>query len=178
MAVRLSAICAGRTLTPLPPGRFLLLISVRGWVDPRAIVRLKVLGQLKNLMTSSGIEPASTNYATACPPLLCNSWYIRHRNVGWWLQITKYFCPCCSSLFCRCEICHWPLLQHRLFPVSLSFVIFEETVKSLLTCRVLCSRCRLQILTVGSTPWSTTHWVTVLGKCEISKFAPVVVKFV
>jgi hypothetical protein len=46
MVVRLSALCAG---CPLPPGRFLVLISVRGWVDPRAIVWLEGLGQLKNL---------------------------------------------------------------------------------------------------------------------------------
>jgi hypothetical protein len=53
MAVRLPALRAGR---PVPPGRFLVLISVRSRVDPRAIVRLEGLGQLKNPMTLSGIE--------------------------------------------------------------------------------------------------------------------------
>jgi hypothetical protein len=43
----------------LPPGRFLVLVSARGWVDPRAIVRLGELNQLKNPMTSSGIESAT-----------------------------------------------------------------------------------------------------------------------
>jgi hypothetical protein len=67
MAVRLSALRTG------PPGSFLVLISVIGWVDPRAIVRLEWLGKLKK-STSSGLEPAtfrlvayaSINYATAC----------------------------------------------------------------------------------------------------------------
>jgi hypothetical protein len=51
---------------PLPPGRFLVLISVRGWVDLRVIVRLEGLGQLKNSMTSSWLEPATSWLQTQC----------------------------------------------------------------------------------------------------------------
>jgi hypothetical protein len=53
--VRLTALRAGR---PLPPGRFLGRISVRGLVDPRTIVQLEGLGQSKN-STSSGLEPVT-----------------------------------------------------------------------------------------------------------------------
>jgi hypothetical protein len=52
MAVNLSALRASRSL---PPGRFLVLISVRGLVDLRAIVRLEGLGKLKKKSTSSGL---------------------------------------------------------------------------------------------------------------------------
>jgi hypothetical protein len=44
MAVRLSALRASR---PLPPGRFMVLTSVLGLVDPGAIVRVEGLGKLK-----------------------------------------------------------------------------------------------------------------------------------
>jgi hypothetical protein len=70
MAVRLATLCTRRSLSP---GRFLVLISVGGWVDLRAIVRLEWLGQLKNSLTSSGTDPATYrlvalcfNYATTC----------------------------------------------------------------------------------------------------------------
>jgi hypothetical protein len=43
MAVRFSALFSGRLLHPK---RFMILISVRGWVDARAIVQLEGLSQL------------------------------------------------------------------------------------------------------------------------------------
>jgi hypothetical protein len=79
MAARLSALRAGRFL---PTGRFLVLIFVRGWVDPRAIVRLKELGKMKkfhlirdmNRRPSALQHSASTNSATACPLLPFNTY--------------------------------------------------------------------------------------------------------
>jgi hypothetical protein len=55
-----------RASRPLPSGRFLVLIFIRGWVDPRAIVRLEGLGQLQNPITSSGIEHASFPLEAKC----------------------------------------------------------------------------------------------------------------
>jgi hypothetical protein len=57
--VRLLTLRAGR---PLPPGRYLVLISVRYLVDTRTIVLLEVFGQLKNLTTSWGIKPATFGF--------------------------------------------------------------------------------------------------------------------
>jgi hypothetical protein len=51
MAVRLSALHAGRRLSQ---GRFLVLISVRGGVNRKAVVRLEGLGQLKYPVSSRG----------------------------------------------------------------------------------------------------------------------------
>jgi hypothetical protein len=48
------------------PGRFLVLISFRGWVDPGPYSAVGRIRQLKNTMTSSGIEPAIFRFVALC----------------------------------------------------------------------------------------------------------------
>jgi hypothetical protein len=59
-----------RRRPPLTPGRVRVLISVRRLVDPRAIVRLVGLRQLKNPMTSTRLEPATLRLVAYCLNLL------------------------------------------------------------------------------------------------------------
>jgi hypothetical protein len=64
MAVKLLTLRAG---SPLPPGIFLVLISVVGCVDPRAVMRLEGLGQLKK---SNDLIENRTSDLPACSIVL------------------------------------------------------------------------------------------------------------
>jgi hypothetical protein len=112
MAVRLPALRSGR---PLPPGRFMVLISVRGWVDLRAIMRLDGLGQLENPMTS-GIEPATFRFVVPQPSML--------------LRATTLF----QNLFKISSNYFWIFLKYILL-FSLAFDGFSDMYAVLLWCR-------------------------------------------
>jgi hypothetical protein len=101
MVVRLSALCAGR---PLTPGRSLVLISVRGWVNTRAMVGLEELGPLKK---TNNIIGNRIRYLSACSimpqsttlPRAPQRWRKLIKNLGYDSRcvVTEYLSNTCSG---------------------------------------------------------------------------------
>jgi hypothetical protein len=62
--LKLLALRAGRIY---PPGRFVVFISVLGWVDPRAVMRLEGLRKLKKKINFIGVQTCDLPACSVVP---------------------------------------------------------------------------------------------------------------
>jgi len=128
--VRLSALCTSCLYTQ---EIFLLLFSVRGWVDPKAIVQPEGLCRRKILVTPSGIKSATLQHVVGCVNQLRH--HVPQEQLITVLIVTNSSHPHLNILFlCKIHPNITLLCMLRVSKWSLSPRFFNQICVTLLLC--------------------------------------------